>query len=120
MLAMSLKYGVGGRSKLDVTCLVIGVAGVLASVTNNGLLGIWLALVADLIGYVPAFIKTYKNPKSEEPVFYTLESFAAISVIIGIGEIRKDIILPIYFVVSSLVMIGLIFRKKIMPKIIKV
>lgn len=115
LLILALRYGVGGSSRLDLLCLGLGIAGVIASVSNNGLVGIWLALLADLIGYVPAFIKTYREPKSEEPFFYLLESAAALVAIIGIGEVRRDIILPVYFVTSGLVMLALIYR----PKVVK-
>jgi hypothetical protein len=110
LLLLALKYGMGGRSKLDIFCLIIGVVGVLVSLMGNGLAGILLALAADVVGYVPAAVKTYKYPKSEEPVFYILEFFAALSIVIGIGETSVDIIMPLYFVVSCVVMLGLIYR----------
>ncbi len=110
LLLLALKYGAGGRTKLDIYCLVIGVVGVLVSLTGNGLAGILLALVADVVGYIPAIVKTYKDPRSEEPIFYILEFFAALSIVISIGDLSVDIIMPLYFVASCVVMLGLIYR----------
>jgi hypothetical protein len=110
LLLLALKYGAGGRTKLDIYCLVIGVVGVLVSLLGNGLAGILLALAADVVGYIPAIVKTYRDPKSEEPVFYILEFFAALSIVISIGEAGVDVIMPLYFVASCIVMLGLIYR----------
>lgn len=114
LFVMSLIYGVGGTSKLDITCLVVGVLALVAYVTTqNGLLTIALGVLSDFIGYVPAYVKTYKDPKSEEPLFYLLEGIAAIFGAIAVGELSVGIVLPVYFAVSCVIMLALIYRKQL-------
>ena len=112
LLGMSLKYGVGGRSRRDILCLALSLIGIVLAFASYGLIGVMFAVLADIIGYVPAYIKTYKDPSSEEPYFYILEALAATVALIGIGKFKVDVIMPVYFVVSNITMLGFIRRKK--------
>jgi hypothetical protein len=117
LLIMSLIYGVGGASRLDKWCFVIGIlALVLYVVTGNGLLAISFGIIADLIAYIPTFVKTWKDPKSEDPTFFTIEAVASLFAVIAIWELRADILFPIYFVLCSLAVIFLIYRKQIVRR----
>lgn len=114
LLIMSLIYGVGGTSRLDRYCLVVGVlALVLYVVTGNGLLAISFGILADLIGYVPTFVKTWHSPKSEDPTFFIIEGLASLLAIVAIGEMRADILFPMYFVLCSAAVVLLIYRKQL-------
>jgi len=114
LLVMALIFGVGGASKLDIVCLAIGVVAVAAfALTGNGLLAISLGVLADLIGYIPTFVKTWKQPKSEDPTFFIIEAVASLFAVFAIWELRVDIILPIYFVLCSVAVVLLIYRKQI-------
>lgn len=114
LFLMSLKYGVGGSSKLDIVCLILGILALIAFVvTGSGLLAISLGVLSDLIAYIPAFVKTYKDPKSEEPFFYILEGIAATFGVVAIGQLRADIIFPIWFALSCIIMLALIYRKRL-------
>jgi len=111
---MSLIYGVGGVSRLDIYCLVIAVlALVLYTVTGNGLLAISFGIVADLVGYIPTFVKTWHKPKSEDPTFFIIEGVASLLGVIAIWELRADILFPVYFVLSSMTVVILIYRKQL-------
>lgn len=118
LLIMSFIYGVGGVSRLDKYCLVLGVAALgLYMITGNGLLAISLGILADLIGYIPTFVKTWHEPKSEDPTFFIIEGAASLFAVIAIWELRADILFPIYFVTSSMVVVFLIYRKQLIKRL---
>lgn len=117
LLVMSVKYGVGGSSSLDTSCLIIGVVAVLSyALTKNGLLAITLGIFADVVGYIPTFVKTYKKPDSEDPLFFAIEGLASLLGVFSIWEVRADILFPVYFTLCSVLMVVLIYRKKILNK----
>jgi hypothetical protein len=112
LLLMSLKYGTGGASKLDRTCLVVGVVALITYfVTGSGLLSIALGILADLIGYIPTFVKTWHQPHSEDPLFFAIESFASLLAIFAIWDLRVDILFPVYFFICGATVIFLVYRK---------
>lgn len=114
LLIMSFIYGAGGASRLDRYCLAIGVlALIFYMITGSGLLAISLGIVADLIGYIPTFVKTWHEPQSEDPTFFIVEGIASLFAVFAIWELRVDILFPIYFVTCSAVVVFLIYRKRL-------
>lgn len=114
LLVLSLMYGVGGTSKLDKFCLAIGLlALVIYVVTGSGLLAVSFGVLSDLIGYVPTFVKTWHEPTSESPTFFMIEGLASFLGVLAIWQLRVDIILPVYFVLCSVAVVVLIYRKKL-------
>ena len=112
---MAAIYGVGGLQKLDLYCLFFGVLALVAYyTTRSGLLTISLGIAADLIGYLPTFVKTYKKPESEDPLFFSIEGLASLFAIFAIWELAPDILFPIYFLLSSMTVVALIYRKRLM------
>ena len=114
LLIMSFVYGVGGTTKLDISCLIIGIlALVLYLVTGSGLLAVVLGILADLIGYIPTFMKTYRMSSSEDPTFFAIEGLGAFFGIIAVGSLQVGILFPMYFVLCSVTVLVLIYRKMI-------
>jgi len=115
LVILSIKYGVGGTSKLDKYCLGLGLLALLAyATTQNGVLTISLGILADVIGYIPTFVKTYHKPDSEDPLFFGIEAIASLLGVFAIWELRADILFPIYFTLSSALVVFLIYRKPIL------
>jgi len=113
LLVMSLIHGVGGATKLDRYCLSLGIVALVSYVvTGNGSLAICLGILADVIGYVPTFVKTYHHPGSEDPLFFTIEGVASLLGVFAIWQLRADLLFPLYFTLCSLIMVTLIYRKK--------
>jgi hypothetical protein len=107
---LSLSRGVGGTSRLDIACAVIALLGIVAWIVSGS--GIWalvFAIVADAVAYVPAIVKTWKAPKSEAPLLYTLEGVAAILAVVHDGLLLSTIF-QIYIVLSCIVMLSCIYR----------
>lgn len=115
LFIMSMIYGTGGWAALDKYCFVIGVLALLAYVTtHNGVLTISLGILSDVIGFVPTFVKTYRHPESEDPVFFGIEGVASFLGVLAIWELRPDIIFPLYFTVCSAGVLLFIYRKKLL------
>lgn len=118
LLVMALLYGVGGASRLDKSCLAIGMLAIIAyAVTGSGLLAIAFGILADLTGYVPTFVKTWHKPKSEDPLFFIIESFASLTAIFAIWQLRVDILFPIYFLLCGGTVLLLIYRKQLVRRL---
>jgi len=114
LMIMAAIYGVGGLKKLDLYCLFFGVLALIAYyTTKSGLLTISLGILADLIGYIPTFVKTYHKPKSEDPLFFSIEALASLFAVFAIWEWIPDILFPIYFLLSAMTVVGLIYRKRL-------
>jgi len=118
LLVMSYIYGVGGASRLDKLCLGMGVLAVVAyAVTGSGLLAVSFGIMADLIGYIPTFVKTWHHPKSEDPLFFGIESLATLLAIFAIGQLRVDTLFPIYFMLCGGTILFLIYRKQLTSRL---
>ena len=114
LLVMSAIYGVRGFTKLDIYCLIFGVVAIVSyALTGNGVLAISLGIIADVIGYIPTFIKTYHHPKSEDPVFFSIEGLASFLGVLAVWQLKADILFPIYFTLCSALVVFLIYRKKL-------
>ena len=118
LLVLAYMHGVGGASTLDRSCLVIGIFALAVYIaTGSGLLAISFGILADLIGYVPTFVKTWRKPESEDSTFFIIEGLASLLAVIAIRQLRVDILFPVYFVACSLVVVTLIYRKKLTSKL---
>lgn len=114
LLILSWLRGVGGASRLDRTCLGIGLLALAGYVvTGSGLVAISLGILSDLIGYIPTFVKTWHKPESEDPTFFIIEGIASLLGVIAIRQFRVDILFPLYFVLCSAVVVALIYRRKL-------
>lgn len=117
ILLMSFWRGMGGASLLDFACLGIAAVGIVGwKVTGNPLIGIWFSILADLAAYIPAFVKTWKHPKTESPWYYGLSGIAAFLGLVAY-KIDASSIFQIYIAVCCIVMIGLIYRKSFELKV---
>lgn len=111
---MSFQLGMGGVSISDYVCLAIAIVGILGwKLTGNPVTGIWFSILADFSAYIPAFIKTWKYPNTESPWYYALSGLAVVS---GLYAYKLDAssIFQIYIGISCLIMMGIIYHKKIL------
>jgi hypothetical protein len=89
------------------------------TLTGSGLLAITFGILADLIGYIPTFVKTWHEPKSEDPFFFAIEGAASLLAVFAIWQLRVDILFPVYFVLCSAVVVFLIYRRRLLRLIVK-
>ena len=100
----------GGWAKIDILSLVIAVVGiVLWQITNDPILALYLSIGADLTGMVPAYIKTYKFPKTESVLVFGMSAIASLLSLLAVKEITiEQISYPVYLLLANLLMIGII------------
>lgn len=111
LLGMSTKYGVGWRDRVDQVCLVIAVGGLVCwRLFDEPLWALLASIVADIVWYFPAYLKTWKEPKSEWPMFYFIEIVAIVLNIIVIGAWSIDLLFPGYILVSGVAMLAVIYK----------
>jgi hypothetical protein len=91
-------YGYGKYTRLDGFCFVLAlVAIVLWQITDQPLLAIGLAVVADFLAGFPTLVKSYKDPKSEEPTQFFIIAIAALLGIFATTIFDPaNLIFPIY------------------------
>jgi hypothetical protein len=111
-LGLSLRAGsgMGGTSVFDWVCLVVALAGVVAwQVSDNPILGIWFALLADLIAYLPAYVKTWRYPHTETPWLYALSALASFLSLVAY-KISAVSIFQVFMIIYSLIMLVCIYH----------
>lgn len=104
---LSIKYGEGGWNRFDLFCLGATVISlVLWALFRTPLVALFINLFIDLLGALPTIKKTYKDPKSEDPIAWILFFCGNTCNLFAIEELRFAILAyPVYmFLVSSLIM----------------
>ncbi|NTU74191.1 hypothetical protein HGB07_08700 [Candidatus Roizmanbacteria bacterium] len=116
IFTLSLKYGMGGWSKLDILCLLFAVTGIILwQITSNPVIALYFAIGADFIGMIPALIKTYRMPETEVWMFYFLDVGAASFSLLALNEWSlQQFSYPLYLLSINLAMVLLIIRPRIL------
>ncbi len=110
---LSIKKGIGGASKADIICAAIAVAGIIAwKLSGDGVTALVFAVIADAVAYIPAVIKTWKQPNTESPLLYWLGGLAALLAVVHDG-LRLSIIFQFYIVLSCVVMLICINKNRL-------
>jgi len=114
ILLLTLRHGVGGWAKLDIICLVIAFVGVVFwQISNRPIVGLYASIVADFVGYVPAFVKTYRLPSTEDWRFFAMDSSAAFLSLLALATYSAfSSGYPIYLVLVNAGMVALILLRR--------
>lgn len=114
IFALSIKYGMGGWSKMDLLCMLIAVSGiVLWQTTNNPSLALYASILADFVGMVPALIKTYRFPETEIWTFYAIDVCAGFFSLLAVKSFTlQQFSYPLYIILINLFMVLLSLRRK--------
>jgi hypothetical protein len=114
-LAVSMRYGEGGWTKLDKGCIVGAGLGLVAwLVFNSPLMALIMSIIMDFIGGIPTIRKAYHDPGSENRMTWFLFSAGNVFNLIAIGNDWTIPIAgyPVYmFLISSLILGILILRQ---------
>jgi hypothetical protein len=108
---ISLSYGVGGKSKVDIISLFIAFTGILLwQITDNPVLALYFSIGADFAGMVPTLIKTYRHPESEYAAFFLIDTVAAFLNILAVEKYElANLIFPVYILLINLLMSTVIY-----------
>lgn len=98
--SLSIRYGIGGWTRRDITCLAVAGIGILAwQTTQNPAIAVYFAVLADFIGMVPTIIKTYHLPKTELWYFFAIDTLAGIFNLLAMKQYTiQAVIFPLYIV----------------------
>lgn len=120
---LSIKKGMGGVAKLDITVLIMVVFSIIVwKATNNPVLGLTMSLVADLTSYIPTFLKAWKFPETEEWKFYASFVLANFLNLLSISHYTfGKVILQSYLLgVDAAIILIVVLRGHILKKIKKI
>lgn len=112
---LSIKRGIGGSSKLDITVfLMVIVSLAVWYTTKNPVLGLTMSIVTDFIAFSPTLIKAWVLPETEEWRFYVMDVISSFLIILSLSTITLgNAIFPIYiFLINLLVTIVILIRGK--------
>ena len=117
IFALSINYGLGGGSKVDILCLLIALVGIfLWQVTRDPVIALYFALLADFSGMIPALIKTYHRPGTEIWIFYMLSVVAAsLTLIATLDWTIEAIAYPAYIFAINATMVAIIVSRRQIP-----
>ena len=106
LFILSIKYGMGGWEKTDLLCLVIALIGiVLWRTTENPLVGLYFAILADFAGMVPTILKTIKWPQTEILSLFVIDIIAAVFSLLALNSFKlAELSYPLYILHMNLVM----------------
>jgi hypothetical protein len=113
---LSIKYGVGGRSKMDIITLVGALLSLLVwKVTDNPTLGLYASILTDFIGFSPTLVKSYKEPYTESYLFYGCDLIASFFNLLALKSyLMMDLAFPLYiFIVNSSVTLIILLRRRL-------
>lgn len=103
VFSLSLKYGVGGYSKLDITALSIATIGVFMAIFAKeptiSLIGV---IIADFSGMALTIKKTYLDPSSETTITWLLVGTASLFGVLSVDNLTIGILLyPVYLMIAN-------------------
>jgi hypothetical protein len=110
---LSIKWGMGGWSRVDIACLCIALLGIIAwQSTSDPLLGLYFSIAADFVGMVPALLKTYALPHTENVWFFALDTIAGVLTLAAVSAFTpQQASYPIYIAVINAAMVILILYR---------
>jgi hypothetical protein len=111
---LSIKYGMGGHSKLDLTCLAIALIAITIWITTKSpIAALYASIIAGKLSYLPIIKKSYLTPETENTLSWGMVVFAAILNLFALTTLRPAIsILPI----SGAIIEGTVFILLILPR----
>lgn len=94
---LSFKWGMGGRNRLDVICLILCSLGILFWLwADQPLVGLISSIVVDLIACLPSLRKTILFPHTELMSFYLLDAIAGVVILLAGPFTVGAMVFPIY------------------------
>lgn len=118
IFVLSIKYGVGGKSRFDLVSLTIAmVALVLLFILEGALISLLLALFIDAIGILLTVRKLRLDPTSESRTFWAMAGVAGVLALLSLQTYSLVAVLfPLYVVIISMIIVLEIHKGKPHPE----
>ncbi len=117
---LSIKYGMGGTTKLDKLALVgSGIGLLIWYLTNEPLFALLIVLLIDFSAGMLTIIKTYKEPATETLSAYLICGTGRLLGVLSVGEINFSLIIfPLWicilnYTIAATIILG---KKRIVSK----
>lgn len=110
---LSMKYGISGWSKLDISCIIGSLFGLLLWwYFNSAMIGIMVSLLVGAIGSFSTFASAWHDPTIEDRSAWTIYWFSCVSALLAIPTWTvQDVAAPlVYLWIESVMMYILWFR----------
>jgi hypothetical protein len=110
----AFKYGQGKWQQLDKFCLAgAGLSLLLWLVSGSPLVALLMNTTMDMLGAVPTIRKVYRDPSSEDLVFWLMSFTSALLNLFAIEQLSLSfVIFPTYLFILNITMLLLITRPK--------
>lgn len=111
---LSLRYGMGGASKIDRLCLAAAaILLVYWLASKDTHLSTVIAVIIDGIGAIPTLIKVSNHPKSETYIQWTLAGIAGLLTMLAVPRFDWILVIyPLYVVLMNSVIVGTKYVKE--------
>lgn len=113
---LSIKYGVGGWSRLDRRCLLAAGLSLVLWVALGATVALVAALLIDLAGFVPTLEKSWSSPQTEGRLAWGTGAIANLFNILAVKEWGFAVAIhPAYMFLAHILIVILLFRKTSKP-----
>ena len=114
VLLLSIRVGVGGASRADLSLIALAGLGIVGwAVSSEPVVATLFVVVADMIGVLMMLPKTWRDPWSETTPTYVLASASGLCGAVAVGEIDASLLLyPSYFVVGNGAIAAVILHRR--------
>ncbi len=100
---LSFKFGTGGFSKLDSTCLGGAALGlVLWFFTGDPMIALYLVILVDFFGNIPTIKKGFEEPQSETIACFALSGLSGLAGALSVEGFAWHLVLyPLYILLAN-------------------
>jgi hypothetical protein len=115
----AFKYCQGKWTKLDKICLTgAGLSLLLWWRSGSAEIALVMNMLMDVLGAIPTIVKMYREPESENRLFWYITSSASFLNVLAIEQFSPSVAaLPIYFLALNATMLILLTRSQWLPLI---
>jgi hypothetical protein len=109
VLVLTFRYGMGGRSRLDMLCVVLCCVGMICwLVSGQSWSGLVASVVADFVAVIPSLHKTVRLPHTELALFYILDVVAGVCILLAGPFTLEAMFFPVYVILINAVFVAAI------------
>ncbi len=111
---LSIKYGIGGLTKRDISALFFSMIGLLIwFITKNAVYALVIVVIIDAIGIWLTVLKTYEEPGTETLSTWVMSGTASFFGALSIGTFNFILLLyPLYLLLANLSVAGTIVLRR--------